>query len=210
MSGLKKLDYSFYRRTDPLEIAKDLLGKILITRFDGAVTSGRIVETEAYAGIVDRASHAYGDRRTTRTEVMYQRGGTAYVYLCYGIHYMFNVVTNDPGIPHAILIRGLEPLRGLEKMLVRTGKKKSDLSLTRGPGNVAKALGINSHNSGASLLGRNIFIGDDGFILDQKELLLTPRIGVDYAGDDAKLLYRAAIKSSPYISGTIQQNMFRI
>jgi DNA-3-methyladenine glycosylase len=206
VSGIIKLDSSFYRRSVPTEIAKDLLGKILITRFDRVVTSGRIVETEAYAGIVDRASHAYKGRRTSRTEVMYQKGGTAYVYLCYGIHHLFNVVTNERGIPHAILIRALEPLSGIDMMLYRTGKNKLDYSLTKGPGNVTKALGLHTDYSGSSLLSRNIFIVDDGYILKKKEIAITPRIGVSYAGKDAKLPYRFIIKGSPYVSGTPEQN----
>jgi DNA-3-methyladenine glycosylase len=206
VSGIIKLDSSFYRRSVPLEIAKDLLGKILITRFDRVVTSGRIVETEAYAGIVDRASHAYGDRRTNRTEVIYQQGGTAYVYLCYGIHHLFNVVTNDRGIPHAILIRALEPLSGIDMMLFRTGKNKLDYSLTRGPGNVAKALGLHTEHSGSSLLSRHIYIGDDGYTLKKEEIAVTPRIGVGYAGEDAKLPYRVFVKGSRYVSGTPGQN----
>src|SRR5688572_1316061 len=126
---VQRLDHSFYNRQDVARIAKDLLGKILVTRFDGVVTSGRIVETEAYNGAVDKASHAYGNRRTARTEVMYGRPGTAYVYLCYGIHHLFNVVTNRKDIPHAILIRAIEPLAGIETMLLRTGKIKNDYTL---------------------------------------------------------------------------------
>ena len=206
MSGILKLDSSFYRRRVPAEIAKDLLGKILITRLDQVITSGRIVETEAYAGIVDRASHAFGGRRTRRTEVMFQKGGKAYVYLCYGIHHMFNVVTNDRGIPHAILIRALEPLSGIDTMLFRTGKNKLDYSLTRGPGNVSKALGLHTAYSGSSLLSRHIYIGDDGYRLKEEEIAATPRIGVNYAGEDAKLPYRFIIKGSRYLSGTARQN----
>ena len=201
MQGIKKLGYSFYSRKDVAKIAKELLGKILITKFDSIITSGRIVETEAYAGIVDRASHAYGNRRTKRTEVMFADGGKSYVYLCYGIHHLFNIVTNQKEIPHAILIRALEPLQGIDIMLSRTGKKKPDYSLTKGPGNVSKALGISTHHTGSNLLTDEIFIGDDGFKLSKKEILSTPRIGVDYAGEDAKLLYRFVVKSNKYVSG---------
>ena len=140
MTEIKKLEYSFYERADVVKLAKELLGKILVTDFEGNRTSGRIVETETYAGIVDKASHAYNSRRTNRTEIMFQEGGKAYVYLCYGIHHLFNVVTNKKNIPHAILIRALEPLEGIEIMLDRTKKIKADYSLTRGPGNVSKAL----------------------------------------------------------------------
>ena len=201
MAGIKKLGYSFYAGKNVVKIAKDLLGKILITQFDGITTSGRIVETEAYAGIVDRASHAFGGRRTSRTEIMFGDGGTAYVYLCYGIHCLFNVVTNKKNTPHAILIRAIEPLQGIETMLLRTGKKKLDFTLTKGPGNVSKALGISIHHTGNNLFSDEIFIADDGIRLAGKNILTTPRIGVDYAGEDAKLPYRFIINGNKYVSG---------
>lgn len=198
---MKKLEPDFYKRADVLKIARELLGKVLVTNFDGLYTSGRIVETEAYAGEIDRASHAWAGRRTNRTEVMYHSGGTAYVYLCYGIHQMFNVVTNQQDIPHAILIRAVAPLEGVDTMLQRTGKKTADHSLTKGPGNVGKALGFFTRHTGLSLLGEEIFIADDGFKLSKKDILATPRIGVDYAGDDAALPYRFIIRDNPYVSG---------
>ena len=201
MHTLKKLGHSFYNRTNVVLIAKELLGKILVTNFNDVLTAGRIVETEAYAGPIDRASHAYGGRRTNRTEVMYKEAGTAYVYLCYGIHQMFNVVTNEKDIPHAILIRALEPLEGINTMLERTGKTKADFTLTKGPGNVGKALGLHTRHSGVSLLSNEIFIAEDEFIVKKKDIIATPRIGVDYAADDAALLYRFILKNSPYISG---------
>ena len=201
MSKIKKLDHSFYNRNDVVRVAKDLLGKIVVTRFDGITTAGRIVETEAYAGIIDKASHAYNGRRTARTEVMYQDAGTVYVYLCYGIHYLFNVVTNKKDIPHAILIRALEPLEGIDMMLKRTGKKKSDYTLTKGPGNVSKALGLNTSHTGVSLLGDIVFIAEDEFKLAKKNIGITTRIGVDYAGEDAKLLYRFIVNGNKYVSG---------
>ncbi len=201
MAERKKLGYSFYSGKDVVKIAKDLLGKILITQFDGIATSGRIVETEAYKGVTDRASHAFGGRRTKRTEIIFADGGRAYVYLCYGIHYLFNVVTNKKDVPHAILIRAVEPLEGIDEMLRRTGKKKPDFTLTKGPGNVSKALGISTHHTGNSLLSNEIFIADDGFKIKKKDILVTPRIGVDYAGEDAKLLYRFIIRDNKFVSG---------
>jgi len=198
---MKKLGRAFYNRSDVLQIAKELLGKILVTSFHGVQTSGRIVETEAYAGAVDRASHAYGNRRTPRTEVMYQRGGTAYVYLCYGIHNLFNVVTNEKDIPHAILIRAIEPLSGIETMLERTGKRNADFTLTRGPGNCSKALGLTREHTGISLMGKLVFIADDGFKLKKGDIGITARIGVDYAGEDAGLLYRFIIQGNRFVSG---------
>jgi DNA-3-methyladenine glycosylase len=207
VAGIKKLSYSFYTGKDVVKIAKDLLGKILITQFDGITTSGRIVETEAYAGEVDRASHAFGGRRTSRTEVMFADGGKAYVYLCYGIHYLFNVVTNKKDVPHAVLIRAVEPLQGIDDMLIRTRKKKLDFTLTKGPGNVSKALGITTHHTGNDLFADEIFIADDGFKLSKKDIIATPRIGVDYAGEDAKLLYRFIIKENKYVSGKKTKNV---
>jgi DNA-3-methyladenine glycosylase len=198
---MEKLPESFYQRPNVLTIAKELLGKVLITKWNGIVTSARIVETEAYAGAIDKASHAYGGRRTKRNEIMYTRGGVAYVYFIYGIHHLFNVVTNLDETPHAILIRGAEPLRGIKEMLKRTGKEKLDNTLTRGPGNLSKALGIYTLHSGTSLMDKTLFIADDGWRYKKKEIASSPRIGVDYAGKDALLPYRFFIKGNPYVSG---------
>ncbi|MBK5271469.1 MAG: DNA-3-methyladenine glycosylase [Bacteroidia bacterium] len=198
---MTKLSLSFYQRADVLQIAKELLGKLLVTKFDGITTMARIVELEAYAGVTDKASHAFGGRRTARNEIMYAKGGFAYVYLCYGIHHLFNVVTNVNDIPHAILIRGAEPVKGITKMLERTGKEKLDNTLTRGPGNLSKALGIYTQHSGTSLLSKNLFIADDGFVFSKKEIVSSPRIGVGYAGKDALLTYRFYIKENPFVSG---------
>jgi DNA-3-methyladenine glycosylase len=198
---MHKLAIDFYKRNDVLLIAKELLGKVLVTNWDGVFTSGRIVEVEAYNGIIDKASHAFAGRRTARNEIMYAHGGVAYVYLCYGIHHLFNVVTNNSGIPHAILIRALEPVKGIDIMLKRVGKKKLDNTLTRGPGNLSKALGLFTKHSGCSLRSKELFIADDGFALSKKDIGTSPRIGVDYAGKDALLHYRFFIKGNPFVSG---------
>ncbi len=198
---MKKLEKSFYQRKDVLIIAKQLLGKILVTKFDKKETSGRIVEVEAYAGAIDRASHAYAGRRTNRNEVMYAEGGMAYVYLCYGIHHLFNVVTNTKEVPHAILIRALDPVKGVDTMLERTGKEKPDHTLTRGPGNLSKALGLFTKHSGYSLQGDELFIADDGCTFKRAEIGASPRIGVDYAGTHALLPYRFYVKGNPFVSG---------
>ena len=198
---MKKLGIDFYRREDVLQVAEELMGKILVTKKEGITTSGRIVECEAYAGEPDKASHAYGGRRTNRNEVMYGEAGFAYVYLCYGIHHLFNVVTHSKDIPHAILLRSLEPVKGITDMLIRTGKEKADSSLTRGPGNMSKALGIRTTDSGTLLTGTSIFLADDGFRFSSKEIFRSPRIGVDYAGEDALLPYRFYIKGNPFVSG---------
>jgi DNA-3-methyladenine glycosylase len=199
--SMKKLPDSFYKRDNVLLIAKELLGKLLVTQWDGIVTSGRIVEVEAYNGIIDKASHAYRGRRTNRNEIMYADGGVAYVYLCYGIHHLFNVVTNKNETPHAILIRGLEPVKGIDEMLRRVGKMKLDNTLTKGPGNISKALGLFTFHSGSSLRSKELFIADDGFVFSKKEIAASPRIGVDYAGEDALLRYRFYIKGNPFVSG---------
>ena len=201
MGKEKKLPLSFYQRENVLQVAEELLGKLLVTNKDGITTSGRIVECEAYAGAPDKASHAFGGRRTNRNEVMYGEGGVAYVYLCYGIHYLFNVVTNFKDIAHAILIRSLEPVKGIKDMLIRTGKKQVDNTLTKGPGNLSKALGIYTSDSGTALTGKTIFLADDGFVYSKEEIFISPRIGVDYAGNDALLPYRFYIKGNPFVSG---------
>ncbi len=190
----------FFLQSNVTTIARDLLGKHLVSRMDGEFTSGIICETEAYAGVTDRASHAFGGRRTARTEVMYATGGIAYVYLCYGVHSLFNVVTNAEGIPHAVLIRGIIPLEGKEIMLRRAGKEKVTKGFATGPGKVSKLLGIHYSHSGLILSdhpgkGKNsvIWIEDHGRVITPDMILQGPRIGVDYAGEDALLPYRFTV-----------------
>ena len=198
---MKTLPLAFYRRNNVLEIARELMGKILITQWKGIRTAGRIIECEAYAGVFDKASHAWGGRRTKRNEIMYAEGGFSYVYLCYGIHHLFNVVTSVKDNPHAILLRSLEPLTGISTMLERTGKSDLDNSLTRGPGNLSKALGISTANNGISLNSKELFLADDGLIYPDELIGESPRIGVDYAGEDAKLPYRFYVKGNSFVSG---------
>lgn len=200
LASLKVLNEDFYIRKDVIKIAKELLGKVIVTFFDEQLTAARITETEAYNGIVDKASHAYNNRRTKRTEIMYAAGGAAYVYLCYGIHHLFNVVTNLKDVPNAVLIRAAEPLFGIETMLERTGKKKLDNTLTSGPGNVSKALGIYTHHTGVDLKSKNFFIADDGFKLSKQKIITTTRIGVDYAAEDALLPYRFLVKDNVFVT----------
>jgi len=197
---MKKLPLSFYLRDDVVAIARELLGKVLVTAWNEEVTSGRIVETEAYAGELDRASHA-SKGRTERTEVMFGSGGRAYVYLCYGIHQMFNIVTAKEGVPHAILIRAVEPIEGKELMLQRTGKKVWDHSITSGPGRVGKAFGFHTSQCGVNLSGDELFIADDGFVVEDEDIVSSPRIGVDYAGEHAGWHYRFYLRNNPYVSG---------
>jgi len=198
---MEKLPEAFYQRKDVVRIARELLGKLLVTRFDGRQTSGRIVEVEAYNGVVDKAAHSYGGRRTKRTEVMYGGGGLAYVYLIYGIHHLFNVVTNLEHTPHAILVRGSEPVECIDTMLRRMKKPAAYFTIGRGPGNVSKALGIHISHTGVSLLGDSIFIATDGTKISPSRIVATPRIGVDYAEEDALLPYRFYVKDNPYVSG---------
>jgi len=194
-----KLPLDFYLRRNVVTIAKQLLGKGLFTKIDGQITGGMIVETEAYS-YKEKGCHAHNGM-TKRNEIMFADGGVAYVYLCYGIHHLFNVVTNNKDIPHAILVRALEPLKGIEGMLLRTNKEKLDFSLTKGPGNVSKALGIQTKHTGISLLSKELYIADDGTNYTNKQIVASPRIGVDYAGKDAELKYRFYIKGNLYVSG---------
>ena len=198
---MKKLSLTFYQRKDVVEIAKDLIGKIVVTNIDGKITSGRIVETEAYVAHVDKASHAYKGKRTLRNEAMYAAAGTVYVYICYGMHNMLNIVTNDIDVPDAILIRALEPIKGINIMLERTGKKMFNNTLTKGPGNVAKAMGISKNISGLMLGNEQIDIYKDDFLLPENEIETSKRIGIDSAGTDALLPYRFFVRGNKFVSG---------
>jgi DNA-3-methyladenine glycosylase len=173
---------------------------VIVTEFQVMRTAGIITETEAYAGTSDKASHAYGHRRTPRTETMYKQGGVAYVYLCYGIHHLFNVVSNIKDVPHAILIRAIEPVEGVEYMLMRRGKEKLAPSLTAGPGAMSMALGIHTTHAGYSLQGPEIFIEDRGIKVGAKNIIALTRVGVAYAAEDALLAYRFLLKGNKYIS----------
>ena len=188
-----KLPISFYTRDDVVQIAKELLGKYLCTNFNGFLTTGIITETEAYKGIVDRASHSFNNRFTQRTQVMYLEGGVAYVYLCYGIHSLFNVVTNIAGIPDAVLIRAIKPEDGLSEMLKRTLKTEISANFGIGPGNVCKILGIHYSHTGLNLSENKIWLEDRGVKILDSEINISTRIGVHYAGEDAKLPYRFSI-----------------
>ncbi len=196
---MQKLGTDFYERDDVTQIARELLGKYIITTFDQQTTVGRIVETEAYAGIIDKASHAYNNRRTARTEVMFGPAAVSYVYLCYGIHHLFNVVCNVTDKPDAVLIRGIEPVEGMHVMLQRFNKEKTDSSIGRGPGNVSKALGISTQHTGLSLQSKQIWLAEDN-ASTFFNVLTSPRIGVDYAGEHAKWLYRFFIENHPQVS----------
>lgn len=189
-----KLPLEFYTRKDVVQISQDLLGKVLCTKIDGQVSKAIITETEAYVGINDKASHAHGGRRTKRTEPLYAQGGMAYVYLCYGIHHLFNVVTNEVNTPHAVLIRAGEPFEGIELMQRRRKRQKMDKSLLAGPGTLSQALGITTDLTGISLLDNRIWVEDQKNVIDPKSVITGPRVGINYAEEDAHLPYRFRVK----------------
>lgn len=194
----EKIPLSFYISDDVVQVAKDLLGKYLFSKIGGKLTGGRIVETEAYNGRNDKACHAY-HKRTPRTEIMYEKGGVAYVYLCYGVHHLFNIVTNREGLADAVLIRGVEPIIGIETMMLRR-KKEAIKKLTAGPGSLGQALGINKEMSGTDLSGDIIWVAsqiqkEEGFKIETDV-----RVGVDYAEEDALLPWRFYISGNNFVS----------
>lgn len=188
-----KLKRDFYIRANVLEIARELIGKVLVTNIDGIYTSGIITETEGYDGVRDRACHAYNGRRTPRTETMYSTGGISYVYLCYGIHELFNVVTNVKDVPDAVLIRAVHPLEGKEHIYQRRNKSLSAKNIAGGPGTVSMALGIDRSLNGTSLSGKTIWIEDQKIPFPFEKIMVTKRIGVESAGDAAHYPYRFVI-----------------
>ncbi len=180
-------------------LAHDLIGKKLCTHFNDQYTSGIITETEAYRGWGDKACHANENRRTKRTEVMYQPGGIAYVYLCYGIHHLFNIITNQADNADAVLIRAIEPLEGTDIMLARRKRRKMDKTLSSGPGNVSQALGISTAHYGQSLTEDQIWL-ETYMAPPPENIVESTRIGVDYAGQDALLPWRFYLGSSDFVS----------
>ena len=196
-SEYEKLDRSFYERSDVVKVARELIGKYLITKIDSVHTIGKIVETEAYCGRNDKACHA-NNKRTPRTEIMYGRGGHAYVYLCYGIHHLFNVVTNRAGLADAVLIRALEPVEGLEEMKQRRFFVSTNTKLTAGPGILSQAMGIRTYMSGYDLLGETIWIA--GGSPERFQIETDVRVGIDYAEEDALKPWRFIMKGNRYAS----------
>ena len=185
-----KLTKDYFLTDDVVALARDLIGKFLFTQVDGQLTGGIISEVEAYKGTGDRASHAFGGRHTRRNDMMYHEGGVAYVYLCYGMHHLLNFVTNAEGIPDAVLIRGIIPTHGEELMLQRTRKRSITRDIGSGPGKVSKLLGLTIADNGIPLCGEKLWIEDRGLLVPDTDVETTPRIGVDYAGEDALLPYR--------------------
>jgi len=198
--SLTPIPEQFYQRTEVTDIARELLGMHLVTRIGGDITGGKIVETEAYRGITDRASHAYGGRRTARTGTLYSHGGIAYVYLCYGIHHLFNIVTGPEDTPHAVLIRGIEPLYGVDLMLSRRNMPSLKPQISAGPGALSKALAIDRRHNGLELNRGEIWIGDAPGLDSKEEIISSARIGVAYAKEDALLPWRFSLKGNPFVS----------
>ncbi|MBF4505335.1 DNA-3-methyladenine glycosylase [Flavobacterium sp. JLP] len=196
----RKLQLSYFLNNDVIFLAKDLLGKVLFTQIDGKITAGVIVETEAYFGVQDKASHAYGGRRTDRTETLYSQGGISYVYLCYGIHHLFNIVSSVEGEPHAVLIRAIEPLIGKNIMELRRNMSADKAAISSGPGSAAKALGIDRSFNRKDLNGDEIWVEDHGLRYADNEITAVPRVGVAYAQEDALLPWRFFIKGNKYVS----------
>ncbi|MBP9664812.1 MAG: DNA-3-methyladenine glycosylase [Pyrinomonadaceae bacterium] len=194
-----KIPRKFYEREDTLAVARDLLGTLLVVpAADGTRVSGMIVETEAYLGVTDRAAHSFGGRRTERNEVMYGRAGHVYVFFVYGMYYQFNVVTGPADHPHAILIRAVEPVDGIDVIRSRRGEMK-DQNLTSGPGKLCIALGIDRTLNGQDLCGDSVWL-EKSRSVEPDEIATGPRIGIDYAGEDARHPYRSWIRGNPYVS----------
>lgn len=188
-----KLPLHYYRHEDVLHLAKDLLGKVLITQIGGVRTGGIITETEAYSE-TEKGSHAYGKRKTERTKIMFEPGGLSYVYFCYGMHHLFNVVTGKKDFAQAILIRAIQPTIGVEEILKRRKQTKLNKKLCEGPGKVCQALGITREQYGEKLTGTKVWIEESPLKIREDQILATPRIGIDYAGEDALLPWRFVLR----------------
>lgn len=199
---LPLLPASFYQRSDVVLIAQELLGKVLYTNVDNEHTAGIIVETEAYKAPEDKASHAYNNRRTKRTEIMFAEGGVSYIYLCYGIHQMMNIVTGQLDQPHAILIRAVEPIVGIDIMLKRRNMGKIERRMTAGPGSLGKAMGISTHLNGVSLLSTDspVYVTESARDYTPADIIASPRVGVDYAAECKDWPWRFRLKNSKWTS----------
>lgn len=202
MATSRRLPASWYLSTDVPSLAKDLLGKFLVTSIDDVRCSGMIIETEAYRGPDDRACHAYNNKRTPRTEVMFEPGGIAYIYICYGMHHLVNVVTGPANHAHAILIRALEPAEGIETMAIRRNMTATDVRLTKGPGALSVAMGLRSELTGQSLIRNDspIWIEDRGLQLPPHDVGVSMRIGVESAGEAATWPWRYFVKNNRNVS----------
>ncbi len=195
------LPKKFYSTGHVTEIARNLIGKVLFTYFENELTGGKIVETEAYCGQTDRASHAYKNKLTPRTSTMFGKPGTAYIYLCYGIHELFNIVTNISGMADAVLIRAVEPVVGLETIKIRRNINSNSINLTSGPGKLTKALKINRNHDGVDLTSKTSGLWIEKEIRElNSKIIVSKRIGVDYAGPDANLPWRFYLENNKWVS----------
>lgn len=189
------LPRDFYARP-VLRVARECIGKLLVHRTPDGLAVGRIVETEAYRGPEDRAAHSYNGRRTPRTEVMFGPPGYAYVFFVYGMHYQFNIVTTSEGAPHAVLVRAVEPLFGVEQMSARRKLPATSHDLSNGPGKLCQAFGIGKADYGADLCGKRLFLADGPRV----KAAQSPRIGIDYAEEWAEKPWRFYDPKSRYVS----------
>lgn len=197
------LPRSFFVREDVVQIAKDLLGKYLVSHIDGVITEGIIVETEAYRAPDDKGCHAYQNRLTERTSTMFEIGGTSYVYICYGVHNLFNVVTGPEGAAHAVLIRAIEPTKGEDHMLERRSFSKLKKELTNGPGKFTKAMNITKSQNGISLLSKDnqLWLEKRSNPVAEKEIIAGPRVGMSkYVAECSNWPWRFRIKDNPWSS----------
>lgn len=204
MSG-KILESDFFKR-DTVEVAKSLIGKKIIRNISDNFFCAKIVETEAYLGLSDRACHSYGGKITERNKTLYLTGGHIYIYLIYGMYDLLNIVTRDENHPEAVLIRGVEPLDNFDGIAKnRFAKSYEYLSnyqrknLTNGPGKLSKGLAIDRSLNGRILSEDYLYIGE-GEDVPEGDLVITKRIGIDYAGEDAKLPLRFCLRDNPYVS----------
>jgi DNA-3-methyladenine glycosylase len=195
----KRLDRSIFQNPNVTEVAQYLLGKVICTHINGYYSEAVITEVEAYSGENDKASHAHMGKYTKRTATMYEDGGYAYIYLCYGIHHLFNIVTNVKGKADAVLIRSIEPLENIDRMLERRNSKQNKPTVFAGPGKLCQALGIDKSLNGIDLVCSNsIYIVDKDITV--KEIVKANRIGIDYAQEDALLPWRFYISGNKYVS----------
>ena len=195
-----KLTTDFYQREDTLQIARDLLGKSVFSSIDGELCGGIIIETEAYMGPDDRGSHTFNNLRTPRNEMMFSAGGVVYMYICYGIHNMLNIVTGSSNMPHAILIRAIEPNLNLEVMRDRRNIFNDDVRLCKGPGALCKALGLNKTHNGTDLQSEIIWVEDTNFRYSDSQIKTTPRVGMNFEGEYKSIPWRFYAKGNKYVS----------
>ena len=196
----RKLARGFYLQ-DTVTVARELLGCVLWRRLDdGTLLAARIVETEAYLGANDMASHARRGLRSERNRSMYLEGGHAYVYFTYGMHWCLNVVTQEQDLAEAVLLRGAEPVRGIEAMRARRPKAKKDWELMNGPGKICMAMDIDRQLDGEHLRGERLWITERDVSLPDADVVVSPRIGIDNSGDAAAWPLRFFVRGNRNVS----------